>query len=363
MARVRLEQVSKRFADGTLALEHIELDVADGELLVIVGPSGCGKSTLLRVVAGLEEASSGRVWIGEHVVNNWPPQKRNVAMVFQEYALYPFMTVRDNLSFPLRMRRLRRAEIAERVDRVARMLDLPSLLDRYPRELSGGQRQRVAMGRALVREPSVFLLDEPLSNLDAKLRVSVRAEIASIQERTRTTMIYVTHDQTEAMTLGHRVAVLERGRLQQVAPPRELYDQPANAFVAGFIGNPPMNLFAARLTSTGGETTLEFGHQRLRCSERSKRLPLPPVPSRVTAGIRPEHLELSPTPGENVVPATVQHVEHLGHETLLYVALEGAEPVRWVARFPGMQTMQKGAPVFLYTPPERIYVFPPPETE
>lgn len=358
MASVRLEQVSKRFPDGTRALEQIALEVLDGELLVVVGPSGCGKSTLLRIVAGLEEVSEGQVWIGDQVVNDWPPQQRNVAMVFQDYALYPFMTVRDNLSFPLRMRRLGRSEIAGRVERVARMLDLQPLLDRYPRELSGGQRQRVAMGRALVREPSVSLLDEPLSNLDAKLRVSVRAEIASIQERTRTTMIYVTHDQTEAMTLGHRVAVLDQGRLRQVAPPRELYDQPADAFVAGFIGNPPMNLFSARLVGAADKATLEFGAQRLRCSGSTCRVAPSAVPTPVIAGIRPEHLELRSGPGENVVAATVQHVEYLGHETLLYTTVDGTESVRWIARIPGMQPLLKGAGISLYAPPPRLYVFP-----
>jgi multiple sugar transport system ATP-binding protein len=217
MAGVTLKHVSKVFPDGTVALSEMDLEVADGELLVVVGPSGCGKSTLLRIVAGLEDVTTGEVWLGDRMVNDVPPQQRNVAMVFQDYALYPFLTVEENLAFPLRMRKLPRAEQRERIARVARMLDIELLLQKYPRELSGGQRQRVAMGRALVRDPAVSLLDEPLSNLDAKLRVSVRAEIAAIQERTRTTMIYVTHDQTEAMTLGHRVAVLDRGRLQQIA--------------------------------------------------------------------------------------------------------------------------------------------------
>src|SRR5438105_10865272 len=247
MARVALEHVDKVYPGGTRALSDCTLRIEDGELVVVVGPSGCGKSTLLRLVAGLEEVSAGTVRIGERVVNELSPQERNVAMVFQDYALYPYLTARGNLEFPLRMRRLARGAIRDRVEAIARLLDIVALLDRLPKQLSGGQRQRVAMGRALVREPAVFLLDEPLSNLDAKLRVQVRAEIKELQARTRTTMMYVTHDQVEAMTLGDRVVVLDRGRVQQVAPPRGLYERPANVFVAGFIGNPPMNLFPARV--------------------------------------------------------------------------------------------------------------------
>ncbi len=362
MARVRLEGVSKRFPDGTLALDRIDLAVEDGELLVVVGPSGCGKSTLLRIVAGLEEATEGKLFLDQELVNDWPPQRRNVAMVFQEYALYPFLTVRDNLAFPLRMRRLRRTEIQERVQRVAKLLELEALLDRYPRELSGGQRQRVAMGRALVRDPSVSLLDEPLSNLDAKLRVTVRAEIASIQERTRTTMIYVTHDQTEAMTLGHRVAVLDRGRLQQVERPAELYENPANAFVAGFIGNPPMNLFAAHAEGSAEGVCLRIGpHRLLANAPRHWRLAgHEDIPPTLTVGIRPEHLELASGPGANTVEALAVHVEHLGHETLLYAAIRGELSVRWVARLPGMQNFAKDAPVWLRAPAARIYLFAEP---
>src|SRR5437016_4313449 len=259
MARVELEHVDKVYPGGTHALSDFTLAVDDGELVVLVGPSGCGKSTVLRLIAGLEEATAGTVRIGERVVNELPPQERNVAMVFQDYALYPYLSARGNLEFPLKMRRLRRDEMRQRVERVAGLLDITALLDRLPKQLSGGQRQRIAMGRALVREPAVFLLDEPLSNLDAKLRVQVRAEIKELQQRTRTTMAYVTHDQVEAMTLGDRVAVLDRGRLQQAAPPGELYDRPANAFVAGFIGNPPMNLFPARVALENGSPMLAVG--------------------------------------------------------------------------------------------------------
>src|SRR5438445_295379 len=259
MASVALEHVDKVYPGGTRALADLSLRVEDAELVVLVGPSGCGKSTVLRLIAGLEEATAGMLRIGERVVNDLRPQDRNVAMVFQDYALYPYLSARGNLEFPLRMRHLAREEMQRRVEAVARLLDIAALLDRLPKQLSGGQRQRVAMGRALVREPSVFLLDEPLSNLDAKLRVQVRAEIKELQGRTRTTMIYVTHDQVEAMTLGDRVAVLDQGRLQQVAPPGELYDRPANAFVAGFIGNPPMNLFPARVEVDGRGTLLRVG--------------------------------------------------------------------------------------------------------
>src|SRR6184192_4141226 len=249
MARVELEHVDKVYPGGTHALFDLTLAIDDAELMVLVGPSGCGKSTVLRLIAGLEEATAGTIRIGERVVNELRPQERNVAMVFQDYALYPYLSARGNLEFPLKMRRLARDDMRRRVEHVADLLDITALLDRLPKQLSGGQRQRIAMGRALVREPAVFLLDEPLSNLDAKLRVQVRAEIKELQQRTRTTMVYVTHDQVEAMTLGDRVAVLDAGRLQQVAPPRELYERPANVFVAGFIGNPPMNLFPTRLST------------------------------------------------------------------------------------------------------------------
>ncbi|GIW44346.1 MAG: sugar ABC transporter ATP-binding protein [Candidatus Binatia bacterium] len=363
MARVALQNVSKIFPGGAVALEDVNLEIADGELLVVVGPSGCGKSTLLRVIAGLEEVTRGEVWIGSELVNHVPPQKRNVAMVFQDYALYPFLTVEENLAFPLRMRKLSRAEQRSKVERVARLLEIEPLLRRYPGELSGGQRQRVAMGRALVREPSVSLFDEPLSNLDAKLRVSVRAEIAAIQERTRTTMIYVTHDQTEAMTLGHRVAVLDRGRVQQVAPPRVLYEHPANAFVAGFIGNPPMNLFPAKLHAAGSQLFVQLEGLELAidpaCIEHA---PVSPGQS-VIAGVRPEAIECRGSQEQGWEEAEVEHVEQLGHETLLYLRLVQARHVRWVARLAGMQPYKKGDRVFVRVPAGRWYVFPPSPAE
>jgi len=358
MARVDLEHVEKVYENGTRAVIDCTLHVDDGELLVLVGPSGCGKSTVLRLVAGLEDLSAGTLRIGGTVVNDVPPQGRNVAMVFQDYALYPQMTVRRNLEFRLRMRGLRGAELQAQVERVAGLLDLAALLDRYPRQLSGGQRQRVAMGRALVREPAVSLLDEPLSNLDAKLRVQVRAEIAELQARIKTTMIYVTHDQTEAMTLGHRVAVMDKGRLQQVAPPRELYDAPANAFVAGFIGTPPMNLVPTRVRLADGGASLDIGVQRI-VGETTDMLRVA-ADKQVTLGIRPEHLRLA-TPGgrARAFDATVEHVEWLGHETLAYVhvAGRGTDPVQMIARLPGMQSLSSGDAVRLEIDPAQLHLF------
>ncbi len=346
MARVDLEQLDKVYPGGSVALRGIDLHVADGELLVLVGPSGCGKSTLLRVVAGLEDITAGRLRLDGQVANEQTPQARNVAMVFQDYALYPHLTVRGNLEFPLKMRRMARAERLRRVEATAAMLDLGEILDRLPKALSGGQRQRVAMGRALVRQPAVFLLDEPLSNLDAKLRVQVRAEIARLQRRTLTTMLYVTHDQVEAMTLGDRVAVLDRGVLQQIGTPRELYEAPANLFVAGFIGTPPMNLLPAR--RLGADLVLGGG----------LRLPLPdvrvPDAAAVTVGVRPEHVVVSTAAVDDAWSGVVEQVEQLGHETLVYVVIDEQ---RLVARYEGMLELALGTAVWLRPEPDRLCFF------
>ena len=356
MASVEFEHVDKIYPGGTRAITDCTLRVDDGELMVLVGPSGCGKSTLLRLLAGLEAVTQGTIRIGERVVNDLAPQERNVAMVFQDYALYPFMSVRRNLEFPLKMRKLPAAEMRRRVAWAAGLLDIAALLDRFPKQLSGGQRQRVAMGRALVREPTVFLLDEPLSNLDAKLRVQVRAEIGELQQRTGTTMLYVTHDQVEAMTLGQRVAVLDKGVVQQVAPPRQLYDQPANVFVAGFVGNPPMNLFATRLSSdSSGAGVVSIGDQRVRVGRGWRRAD----GAGLTAGIRPEAFRLA-TDGASTLSVVVEHVEYLGHETLAHVrigAADGPDAVRLIARLQGMHEFSKGAAIGLQLDAERIYLF------
>lgn len=256
MAEVSFSPVTKQYPNGFTAVRDLDLDVADGELLVVVGPSGCGKTTTLRMLAGLEDISAGEVRIGDRVVNELSAKERDIAMVFQSYALYPHLSVADNLGYPLRMAKLSKADRKDRVLGVAKQLQLDGLLDRKPRQLSGGQRQRVAMGRAMVREPSVFLMDQPLPNLDAKLRVLMRSEVAKLQQSLKTTMFYVTHDQIEAMTMGHRVAIMHRGVLQQVAAPDALYTRPANTFVAGFIGSPPMNLFEANVIERADSNAL-----------------------------------------------------------------------------------------------------------
>jgi len=357
MASVAFEQIDKVFGGGVYALRDLTLHIADGELLVCVGPSGCGKSTVLRLLAGLEQATRGVLRIGGQVVDHLPPQQRNVAMVFQDYALYPHLSVRGNLEFPLKMRKLPRPEIRRRVEQVAAMLGMTELLQRLPKQLSGGQRQRVAMGRALVRDPTVFLLDEPLSNLDAKLRVQVRAEIGELQQRTGATMIYVTHDQVEAMTLGDRVAVLNQGVLQQAAPPQQLYERPVNTFVAGFIGNPPMNLFPARLVDAAqGRLALQWGEQLLPVAVPAGWRAWLEQP--LTGGIRPEALHVVSAAEKGILAAVVA-VEYLGHETLLSLQALGADPATTatVARLPGMQRFNRGDRLRLQFAADRLYLF------
>src|SRR5215470_6384366 len=325
MARVLFDHVYKRF--GKVEVVHdINLDIKDKEFLVLVGPSGCGKSTCLRMVAGLEEASEGDIKIGDRIVNGVDPKDRDIAMVFQNYALYPHMTVYDNMAFGLKLRHLPKNEIKKRVDDAAEILGLEKFLQRKPKELSGGQRQRVALGRAIVRDAQVFLLDEPLSNLDAKLRVQTRAEITKIHQRVQTTFIYVTHDQTEAMTMGTRIAVLNAGYIQQLGAPQELYDHPTNLFVAGFIGSPAMNFFDdVRVVSEGEATKIALNG--------SGQVVVPPlyagqareaVGKNLTFGIRPEHFDdaaLVPSGanGASTVQGTVEVVEHLGSEIQVYV--------------------------------------------
>jgi multiple sugar transport system ATP-binding protein len=287
MAEIVLDRVTKSYPDGATAVKELSINIADGEFIILVGPSGCGKSTTLNMIAGLEDISSGELRIGGERVNEKAPKDRDIAMVFQSYALYPHMTVRQNIAFPLTLAKMKRAQIAEKVEETARILDLTDFLDRKPSQLSGGQRQRVAMGRAIVRHPKAFLMDEPLSNLDAKLRVHMRGEIARLQRRLGTTTVYVTHDQTEAMTLGDRVVVMHGGVAQQIGTPDELYERPANLFVAGFIGSPAMNFFPATLTTTG--LTMSFGEVML-APEVQQVISQHEKPENVIVGVRPEHL-------------------------------------------------------------------------
>ncbi|WP_139558249.1 ABC transporter ATP-binding protein [Methylotetracoccus oryzae] len=348
MASVAFEHVGKTYPNGYRALVEFDLAIGDGELVVFVGPSGCGKSTLLRLVAGLEQPSSGHLRIGRDIVDDWTPQARNVAMVFQDYALYPTMTVRANLGFPLQMRKLPQAEIRRRVAWATELLALGDLLDRLPKQLSGGQRQRVAMGRALVREPTVFLLDEPLSNLDAQLRTQVRGEIVDLQRRTGTTMIYVTHDQVEAMTMGQRIAVLSRGHLQQSGSPQALYDTPANTFVAGFIGTPPMNLIPSVTLLRAAECAAAAGGH----SGMEWLAALTADPDCHTAGIRPEHVAINRDPQAPGLPGTIVQTEYLGHETLVHFSFSGLAHgdtrAIFIARVDGSPCFENGQPASVW---------------
>jgi multiple sugar transport system ATP-binding protein len=331
MAALVFDGVTKVFPGGTVAVDRLELAVADGEFIVFVGPSGSGKTTVLRMTAGLEEVSHGEISIGDDVVNDLHPMDRDIAMVFQSYALYPHMTVYDNMAFGLKLHRQPKPEIKERVDRTARILGIRELLKRKPAQLSGGQRQRVAMGRAIVREPAAFLMDEPLSNLDAKLRVQMRAEIQKLQHRLGTTTLYVTHDQTEAMTMGDRVAVMRQGKLVQVDTPQVLYDRPADVFVAGFIGSPAMNLVRARLRAANGGLVAEFGRTSFELPERVLPRPVVGFAGReVILGIRPEHLYDAalggPANGNPVLEAPVTLAEPVGAEVIAHFEVD-APPV------------------------------------
>ena len=333
MAAVTFTNISKRYKDGPKAVDGLDLEIADGEFMVLVGPSGCGKSTALRMIAGLEEISDGTLAIGERIVNEVPPGDRDIAMVFQNYALYPHMTVRQNIGFALEVARVKKDEINRRVEHAAEMLGLTEYLDRLPKALSGGQRQRVAMGRAIVRSPQVFLMDEPLSNLDAKLRVQMRSDIIQLQARLGTTMVYVTHDQVEAMTMGHRVAVMRKGILQQVAPPQELYLRPANLFVAAFIGSPSMNLITADLTVNGDEVFVDFGGHRLRISPKA----LDRYPglrerngTQVIFGLRPEHFAMEDdieVGDDQILTVRCQLAEAMGAEVHVHAVIDVPPPM------------------------------------
>ena len=382
MAEIILEGVTKRFPDGALAVKDVNLEIADGEFVILVGPSGCGKSTTLNMIAGLEDITEGTLRIGDRVVNDLAPKERDVAMVFQSYALYPHLNVRENMGFPLRLAKVDKATIDAKVTEAARILDLAEHLDRKPANLSGGQRQRVAMGRAIVREPAAFLMDEPLSNLDAKLRVQMRTQISRLQRRLGTTTVYVTHDQTEAMTLGDRVVVMRQGLVQQLGTPAELYDVPSNIFVAGFIGSPAMNFLNAiveggALRSSLGELTLDDRTRQM--LERQN------APREVIVGLRPEAFEdvaLSPDRDRTgpVFTATVEVLESLGSDVFVYFAAEGgpattteleelaadsglrdtgADTHNIVARLGAATRAREGEPVELRVDMSKAHVFDP----
>ncbi|MCW2754460.1 MAG: transporter related protein [Marmoricola sp.] len=385
MARMTLSHVGKVYDDGTRAVTDLNIDIDDGEFLVFVGPSGCGKTTALRMVAGLETISEGEVMIGDRVVNNVPPRDRDVAMVFQSYALYPHLTVRDNIGFGLQLRKMPKPELNERVEKAASVLGLSEYLDRKPRNLSGGQRQRVAMGRAIVRQPQAFLMDEPLSNLDAKLRVQMRAEIGRLQRDLNVTTIYVTHDQTEAMTLGHRVAVMKKGVLQQIAAPQDLYDHPDNVFVAGFIGSPAMNLLSGDLLrDDAGTYSVQIGKEVIICPA-SVLTARPALASYVgkplIVGIRPEDIEdaalVSGAEGRTL-SGIAELVEPLGSDLMVHLSTDApaagsedlaeldkevapagplAERTIIVARFSPRSAVQLGSPVAMALDTERLHFF------
>jgi multiple sugar transport system ATP-binding protein len=350
MAEVRFEQATRLFRGAkSPAVDRLDLELADGELLVLVGPSGSGKSTALRMLAGLEEVDAGAVYIGDVDVTDVPSKHRDIAMVFQNYALYPYLDVRANIGFPLKMAGVRKAERQRRVSEAAELLGLGELLDRKPAQLSGGERQRAAMGRAIVRNPQVFLMDEPLSNLDAKLRVKMRVDIAALQRRLGVTMLYVTHDQVEAMTMGQRVAVLREGRLQQCGPPRELYNHPANVFVAGFIGSPAMNLLPARV---GGDGTAEVCGVRV---PLPRRLVSAASRSDVVLGLRPESLEIN---GSEGIPAEVEVVEELGADAYAFcLAPAAAGKTRLIARTDWRRPPDRGARVALRPRVDEAHLF------
>ena len=354
MAAVRLDAVRKVYPNGQVAVVGASFDAADGELLVLVGPSGCGKSTLLRMIAGLESVTSGTLAIGERVVNDIPPRDRDIAMVFKNYALYPHMTVAENLAFGLNLRHTPRAETETRVHSAAEMLDLAGVLDRKPAQLSGGQRQRVALGRALVRKPAVFLLDEPLSNLDAKLRLGTRVEIAKMHRKLGTTMIYVTHDQIEAMTLGQRIVVMKTGEIQQIDTPMQLYEKPANVFVAGFLGSPAMNFFRGRVNVDDG-VRLQLGSATLRLPPNADIPDLRQLAGReLIIGLRPEDLTLQADATPDSLSAKLEVVEPVGNEIFLNLR---HDDVPLVARVPPHALPETGTVLRLGVRWTRLHYF------
>ncbi|MDQ1646057.1 MAG: multiple sugar transport system ATP-binding protein [Cryptosporangiaceae bacterium] len=355
MATVTYDKATRVYPGSTKpAVDALDLEIGDGEFLVLVGPSGCGKSTSLRMLAGLEDVNGGAIKINDRDVSNLPPKARDIAMVFQNYALYPHMTVAENMGFALKLKKTPKSEISRRVQEAAKLLDLVEYLDRKPKALSGGQRQRVAMGRAIVREPQVFLMDEPLSNLDAKLRVQTRSQIAALQARLGTTTVYVTHDQVEAMTMGHRVAVLKDGLLQQVDTPRALYDRPTNAFVAGFIGSPAMNIKTVKVTDGGAQLgSLVFPLTRSQIEQARTG-----GADTVTVGFRPESTDLV-GPNDGGLPMVVDLVEELGSDAYVYghAKLGNENDDRLVVRTEGRTPPKMGDTVYLRMQPEHLHAF------
>ena len=383
MAAITMRDITKRYPDVTEAVSHVNLDIADGEFVILVGPSGCGKSTLLRMIVGLEDISDGEMRIGDDVVNERAPKDRDLAMVFQNYALYPHLTVRENMAFPLRIAKVDDAEVTKRVEEAAKVLELTENLDRKPANLSGGQRQRVAMGRAIVRDPKAFLFDEPLSNLDAKLRVQMRTEIARIQKKYGTTTVYVTHDQTEAMTLGDRVAVLRKGVVQQVDTPRNLYNDPANLFVAGFIGSPSMNLLPGTLR--GDKLTLPFVELTLP-AETVSRISGSGAERQLIVGVRPEHFEdaemvsAEDMPKGSTFPSRISNIEWMGSELYAYLPYQagtaiagqldalaadldleqmGGEESQLVARLDAASRVDESSEAQIWIDARRVHLFDP----
>lgn len=370
MASLSLKNIYKKYPGGVIAVSNFNLEIKDKEFIILVGPSGCGKSTTLRMVAGLEEISSGELYIGDRLVNDVAPKDRDIAMVFQNYALYPHMTVYDNMAFGLKLRKTSKEEIKRRVEEAARILDIEHLLERKPKALSGGQRQRVALGRAIVREPKVFLLDEPLSNLDAKLRAQMRTEITKLHQKLGTTFIYVTHDQTEAMTMGTRIVVMKDGLIQQCDAPQVLYDKPCNMFVAGFIGSPQMNFIEGKVLKDGNDFFVEFGSEdtktragvkykiKLPAEKNTKDVLVPYEDKEVIIGIRPEHVHdeanFLETIPEGIVEADVEVTELMGAETYLYMNCEG-HAIN--ARVDPSSTARPGDKIKITIDPNKIHLF------
>ena len=376
MAAISLSRITKTVDNGVVAVNDLDLEIEDGEFAVLLGPSGCGKTTALRIIAGLEEPTAGLVQIGGNIVNHVPAKDRNIAMVFQNYALYPQMTVRQNMGFSLRLHKISKQEIKQRVDAAARLLGLEALLDRKPRTLSGGQRQRVAMGRAIVRDPIAFLMDEPLSNLDAKLRIQMRAELLKLHQRLGTTIVYVTHDQIEAMTMGQRVAVMRDGAILQLDTPQQLYREPSSVYVASFVGSPPMNIVSAQASVDDGRLQLDFGEHRLTAPAATNDTLAAKCPCSVALGFRPDDVERAPSAGEGAITIRAEVVEMLGSDALVHFSLgsgvqrftEEMEEARETAALEGAvftarlreeEAPPTGGTFHLHVHPRRLHFFDP----